>query len=841
MSDGQQSPPGVVLCDRTNGQSFSNSSLSAAGRDLINLSISLATGGTGYQCPPQVTDGAIPSTNTLVEGPGQSAQHPSLFTRVYRRLRRRSRRQPCTHGQALQDSALCPPEVTTQNGPSPGPPPPSPSRSTVVSDGASITSFDNCSQSSSFRTGASSEEEVYERCLLPKGHGYPMFNPRPLGKPAKIGDLGILGQDGFESFGNIYDPKDQQELSIGEPPEPWTTYQPEKFQEGQIISTGIDDARQSTSVNQDNVTNVFEFRCRKAQGAVLALTSSGELETLTPQSRIQLRGYLRKYGSQLMENLRRKDYLEPGQSLYVVTGTIKSDSWAIAVHTSPMQAPYDQVVLTRREDKSGTSFPTHGWTSQGGADARCGASTSLDEESGRMKDQCLFLRGFLLTPSVKPEQSPTPDLESNSSSPRDSGSSPDSRDPQGPNHLNRGSGSEGEGEDPPANDGGAASGTSPQYQLQRSLQGSSLVQPFPVHIPTGKRYYPSQCINDRLLEDTTVDLALTHDDDWGHHIRDNYLDDEALSNLLADFGRQNLSAVGHGVASTVRLTPCTQSHQRGDGYSLNRKDPTSWEGQQLESEISRPSAPKSVLGLNMACLAGIMQCLVEAQLSTEKFTKQVAEMERLLEEFISSLPHTPRACQVGEQTNESVPLVFCIDALDEYDDSLPNRALVSKQRALTDGEDWHQGMGYSHPLARGQRLSSPHETHPVLVPALLWDVRSPRPASHWLMDVDPTRLATHVFDNNMGRVRKIDLRLLVHGSRILAGPFQTEMGQVPNITLTGGLSESRAHCDHTSYTAQMTVDSSPLPRHAPITTPLYVSLASLRHPSGVAHAVGSHS
>ncbi|KAH6916275.1 hypothetical protein BKA70DRAFT_483173 [Coprinopsis sp. MPI-PUGE-AT-0042] len=552
MPDRQQTAPGVVLFDGTTGQNFGNSNLSAAGRDHINLSINLATGGAGHQYSSQTPESATSSPPLIVQGSERPAQDPSLFTRVYRSFCHRSRRRPRSNGQDLHEPENVPQypriEVTQHDRPVPGLSSPSPSPVvTLLSDGGSITSFDNYSQS--VRIGISNEEEVFERCLLPKGHGYPMFNPRPLRGPVKFGDYGILGPDGFDSFGNLYNPENQQELSISHIPEPFITSQPEKLHEGQIISTGIEDARQFRTVNQNNVTDMFEFHCRQTQGAVLAVTSSGELETLTPKSRNQLRKYLCKHGSHLMATLRREDYLEPGQSLYVVTGTIKSSSWAIAVHTSLMQKPFDQVVLTRREDKSGASFPTYTWTSQGSAAARSVASVALDEEGGRIKDQCLFLRGFLLTPSLDSDlvQRRNPSSGSNSSA-GDSGSSPGSTDSHNSSRDGGPANSRQQKRFPEPNHRNASLDGSFPHQLRDIFQPFGLVPPFPVPTSNSKHYYPSRRINDVLLEDESVNLAITHDDDWQVSLKilDGYLDDEAVSALMTAVWENNISTVSNG-------------------------------------------------------------------------------------------------------------------------------------------------------------------------------------------------------------------------------------------------------------------------------------------------------
>ncbi|KAH6867457.1 hypothetical protein BKA70DRAFT_1360606 [Coprinopsis sp. MPI-PUGE-AT-0042] len=578
MTDQPQPPLGVVMFTKTNGQNFDNSNFFAAGRDHINLNINLATGGASHRISatsPTPESAETPSLPIAQPSP----QHPPLLTRVYRRFRNGWARP--AHNKALQEPDNVSPYPAEHSKLTQTPHRP------VLSDGSNITSFDSCSQSPLVRQCVSGEEEVYERSLLPKGHGFPLFNPPPFHKPVMFGDFGILGQDGFESFGNIFDPNDQQEFSIGSPPHCDARLHPRKLMEGQVVACGIEDARRLTDEAQRytrrsnfepspslmltnislqcRTTHRFDFRCREPQGAALALTSSGDLESLTRKSRNQLREYLRNHGTQLMRNLGGKDYLEPSQSLYVVTGTIKSDSWAIAVHKSPMREPYDQMVLTRIEGNSGVDFPTHEWTCWGSADARCGASSSIDEGGGRVKDQCLFLRGFLLTMSPDVEQHSTTD--DNGAYHADSGSGSGSSHSKDSRHTDRkGDHTRRTGQDARNPEHTAScSGSAPQYHLGGSLEAQALVQPFPEQTSECKRYYPSLCLNEMLLADSNATLAITHDDDWRHKIRAGYFDDEALSSFMTHLWETNVPMVSYGAATILPARSRTPEYWQDDG------------------------------------------------------------------------------------------------------------------------------------------------------------------------------------------------------------------------------------------------------------------------------------
>jgi hypothetical protein len=95
--------------------------------------------------------------------------------------------------------------------------------------------------------------------------------------------------------------------------------------------------------------------------------------------------------------------LRPGKAepLYVVTGTVMSSSWAIATYTEPMDPAYNLAVLSRVMSETPNSHPTYRWTRTGKSQARSRITKTIDSTGERVKDQCLFLRGFLLTPSTQ--------------------------------------------------------------------------------------------------------------------------------------------------------------------------------------------------------------------------------------------------------------------------------------------------------------------------------------------------------------------------------------------------------------------------------------------------------
>jgi hypothetical protein len=88
----------------------------------------------------------------------------------------------------------------------------------------------------------------------------------------------------------------------------------------------------------------------------------------------------------------------PQDPLYIVSGCIKSDSWAVAAYPDLMDAPDDVLKLSRRvvSDEDAPQASVYDWTDRGTAEARFGSNSGNKTAEYKGKDQCLFLRGFKL-------------------------------------------------------------------------------------------------------------------------------------------------------------------------------------------------------------------------------------------------------------------------------------------------------------------------------------------------------------------------------------------------------------------------------------------------------------
>ena len=151
------------------------------------------------------------------------------------------------------------------------------------------------------------------------------------------------------------------------------------------------------------------FRCLSSRGAVLALTSSADLDEL--ENHIDLRDFIINNAMQLYRHangIRRLDHTE---SLYFVSGCIKSDSWAIAAFNEPVDSPNDVLRLiqsgttpTPKDSKEAEPHLKYTWTSRATAEARTGFNANRGKETYRGKNQCLFLRGYKMACGTKMRQ-----------------------------------------------------------------------------------------------------------------------------------------------------------------------------------------------------------------------------------------------------------------------------------------------------------------------------------------------------------------------------------------------------------------------------------------------------
>jgi hypothetical protein len=139
----------------------------------------------------------------------------------------------------------------------------------------------------------------------------------------------------------------------------------------------------------------FTFKCDKETGAVLVATSSADIEQLRDPTILGLKDSLITHAERIYRAA-HGDF----ESLVIVTGCIKSHSWAIASYQEKASSELGQIL--RLEECSPNpadpdNLPSFVWTRQAMAEVRCGSNRKKPGSVNRCKDQALFLRGFNMT------------------------------------------------------------------------------------------------------------------------------------------------------------------------------------------------------------------------------------------------------------------------------------------------------------------------------------------------------------------------------------------------------------------------------------------------------------
>ncbi|KAJ3520890.1 hypothetical protein NMY22_g12543 [Coprinellus aureogranulatus] len=356
--------------------------------------------------------------------------------------------------------------------------------------------------------------DVYVSRMLKSGKGLACWQPRPR-KPngdefaygTIPGDVGTFtSEGGFKKIFNIWD-DDLSVRKTAKISDAGAGYQlpPRSI----IISrsalgegdTVVQGATAKTLYGDDNKTIAcFEFRCRAQQGAILAVTSPAKLEELADHTR--LKDHIFQHADLIYRHADKAYRLADDEPLYIITGCIKSESWALAAFNDSATLPGDTITLM----KMGHHYDQYAWTDRGTAEAYVGRTNS----SG-MKNQNLFLRGFKLAfsrqflhrmragrpPSVLSiKQAPTssPSLEHGTDSWFDHDAARIQTN-EDDSHISTFDG---------ANGNVSASG-----HHSRDIQIQSIAE------PTHKlSSHPCDIINQYILDNTEADFALSHDDDW---------------------------------------------------------------------------------------------------------------------------------------------------------------------------------------------------------------------------------------------------------------------------------------------------------------------------------------
>ncbi|TFK38870.1 hypothetical protein BDQ12DRAFT_83332 [Crucibulum laeve] len=347
----------------------------------------------------------------------------------------------------------------------------------------------------------------YIEQMLPLKHGYPLWLPEPdFNLPLEyrregisIGDVGIITPDGgFDFLFNIWlssthsiNPRDLPEsFDSSTPPERKTYRQNYFFNPCSNISSG----NVQSNVNWE--TSEIAFTCAdKNEGALLSLPEGALREDLKNE------GHLAEYISTNAECWYAYARNIAGRaidrnSLYLVTGCMKSESWGIATYSSCLSEGNNVLKFGKSPLSRG---PRYIWKQSNGATARSGPSPDSDMEVGHsgdpLQNQCLFLRGFKIALSEEAWK----DLCDKTAGYIKTAYSSDDSPYIGGHH-------------PTSSSSQSESSSSSSHQLPTQCQiGVNLdIYPSKNHL-----FHPSDITNNILLSEIPqARVAIAHDDEW---------------------------------------------------------------------------------------------------------------------------------------------------------------------------------------------------------------------------------------------------------------------------------------------------------------------------------------
>ncbi|RXW17707.1 hypothetical protein EST38_g8147 [Candolleomyces aberdarensis] len=245
----------------------------------------------------------------------------------------------------------------------------------------------------SIQSQVTTNAEIYTRSMLCCNEGLPCWRPQPR-KPIGLrgivpGDVGTFDlTHGFRKIFNLW----EDESAGG-----WDLPAKEivcidHFAEGHTIASG---ASSKIRRSEDGkYIQVFEFQCNTEKGAVLACTTSADVEELNDT--IALRDFLIQHAGVVYQRATSLRRLAEEESLYIISGSIKSDGWGLAAYQGATSG--EGLILSKRHvgDGDPKGVQMYEWTDRGTAEARFGLNSTIEAGQYEGKNQSLFLRGFKL-------------------------------------------------------------------------------------------------------------------------------------------------------------------------------------------------------------------------------------------------------------------------------------------------------------------------------------------------------------------------------------------------------------------------------------------------------------
>ncbi|TFK40123.1 hypothetical protein BDQ12DRAFT_734142 [Crucibulum laeve] len=362
---------------------------------------------------------------------------------------------------------------------------------------------------------------IYVDKMLPLKHGYPLWLPDPdLNLPfeyrrlgIRIGDLGIITADGgFDFLFNIWlssshpinPPNLPENFNSSTSPEPKTCRQDHVFNRCSNISS----ADVQSDVNWKTCEMAFTCTDKNA-GALLSLPDGASREDLKNE------GHLAEYISanaewwyEYAKNIAGRSI--DRNSLYLVTGYMKSKSWGIATYNP---CPSERTNVFEFGKSPFPDGPRYIWKQSNGGTARSGPcpDTEMEDSSVPLLNQCLFLRGFKIALSEEAWR----DLsEGTAASNKTSHNSNNNG-----HHADKGSRSS-------SSNPSQSPSTSASHQFQGQFQNRVNLDMFPskTHL-----FHPSDITNDILLREASR-VAIAHDNEWCSVLDESGMPDKEMFN-----------------------------------------------------------------------------------------------------------------------------------------------------------------------------------------------------------------------------------------------------------------------------------------------------------------------
>ncbi|KAJ3536893.1 hypothetical protein NMY22_g5832 [Coprinellus aureogranulatus] len=369
--------------------------------------------------------------------------------------------------------------------------------------------------------------QVYVRSMINTGKGLACWQPQPrssasgFGQGTAPGDVGTSSPEGgFRKIFNIWD----EGACLQSLPPRKLMRVPEELPRGHIISEGA--SSETMFGFEGRYVSSFEFRCKSDSGAFLVATSGAEAEEL--EDCTKLRNWIVRNAERLYRHANDIREIAQDEPLYIVTGCVKSDSWALGAFRKPahMDEPMSLQVVAQESD----GRPRYAWTrTWSSSEAQVGSSCVAG-----LKDQALFLRGFKLDFSVsfrdrmEAAQLPPTGAPPGNGSPDDSDNSRSTGDQDGPGSTGPLGGKYGSPSGKGHQQGAACepadewvgSGPFPRVESNGSIRGSF-------------------CSS--FAHDTGAEFALCHDDEWRFAL-------EGLDVAMDVLGKDRETHVMNGVA-----------------------------------------------------------------------------------------------------------------------------------------------------------------------------------------------------------------------------------------------------------------------------------------------------